>query len=363
MTKMCVAKKEFAVFAFLVAGCITARPQINTTAGAAVPTQVVIIGTIHEGHLANKKYSLDTLRNIIVAVKPSAILVELPPKISGWPTVESGRVTNGLAVNENMAANRAADALGVKVFQYDVEGRNEYYRKTHYLERVKAAERNLNDWMNVETLKDAKSIQARSARLAVDAMMRQSRINKDGRPEELNSAAYDMLIATKRGMLDDILPKLLAMTGQRGLAGECFFIADVWHERNRTMARNIQDIANAFAGKRVVVLTGSEHRYILRELLGNVPELELKEFYEIPEWTASTRSNHQGDCILIFEGGTGGILCKWAGRTGLRRKVFDSGLVGFVVEDGDAKQALFFWEPERPLWPTHRSAGRARQAP
>jgi hypothetical protein len=46
---MCLAKTVFAVFTLLVTGCLTAWPQTNATAIATVPTQVVIIGTIHDG--------------------------------------------------------------------------------------------------------------------------------------------------------------------------------------------------------------------------------------------------------------------------------------------------------------------------
>jgi protein-S-isoprenylcysteine O-methyltransferase len=289
MAKMCLAKTVFAVFTLLVTGCLTAWPQTNATAIATVPTQVVIIGTIHDGHRANTNYSLDILRNLIVKLKPSAILIELPPEINGWPTVQNGRVTNGLVRNECVAANQAADALGVKVIPFDQEGRNEFYRKTGYLTREKAAYEHLNNWIKAQTRKDADSIQVHAARLASDAMAGRSRINASGRPEDLNSPAYDMLVATKHGMFDDVLPKLLVVAGERELAEEYHFLTDVWQERNRTMARNIQDIARTFTGKRLVVLTGSEHRYILRELLGKVPELELKEFYQVPDWTGSAR--------------------------------------------------------------------------
>ena len=73
-----LASAAAAVFA---AGCLAARPQTNAAAPASVATQVIILGTLHGGHKANTNYSLDILRDVIVAMKPSAILVELPPEI------------------------------------------------------------------------------------------------------------------------------------------------------------------------------------------------------------------------------------------------------------------------------------------
>lgn len=286
---MYLAKTVFAVFALLVASCLATRAQTNAMAMATVPTQVVIIGTIHDGHRENTNYSLDILRNIIVTLKPSAILVELPPDINGWPTVQNGRVTNGLVQNEDLAANQAADALGVKVIPYDRQGRNEFYKNTRYFARQKTASARLNGWFEAQIRKETNSIQILAMRLESDAETGQSRINASGRPKDLNSPAYDMLVATKRGMFDDVLPKLLVVAGERELAEEYLFFDDEWQERNRTMVRNIQDITRTFMGKRLVVLAGSEHRYILRELLGKVPELELKEFYQVPDSTGSAR--------------------------------------------------------------------------
>ena len=82
--------------------------------------------------------------------------------------------------------------------------------------------------------------------------------------------------------------KLLAAAGERELAEEFLFVNDEWQERNQIMARHIREVACKFAGKRLVVLAGAEHRHILRELLAKAPEVELKEFYEVPEWTGAT---------------------------------------------------------------------------
>jgi len=290
MSKPCAVKRLFAAAALLVAGCLTAWPQTNATATVALRTQIVLLGTLHNLHQVNTNYSLNILRNIIVALKPSAILVEQPPAIGGHPTVQNGRVIKALERgDEDWAANQAADALGVNVIPFDREGRNEFYRNTRYIPRRDAANERLNKWLDVQTRKDAGSIQILAAQLQSDAIARQGRFTAAAGPELINSPAYDMVIATKHGMAYGVVPKLLAASGELELSGEFLFIADEWQERNRIMARNVQDIARNFAGKRLVVLTGSEHRYLLRKLLAKAPELELKEFYQVPGWAGSAR--------------------------------------------------------------------------
>jgi len=85
-------------------------------------------------------------------------------------------------------------------------------------------------------------------------------------------------------------------------------------------ARYIQEIARCFAGKRLVVLAGSEHRYVLRELLAKSPEVELKEFYEVPGWTKTARWTHWNRGAADDEGGSA--------NAGLRRSVCQEPLPG-----------------------------------
>ena len=91
----------------LAAGGLTARPQTNAGATPSATTQVVILGTLHGAHKANTNYSLEILRNVIVAMKPAAILVELPPEIGGRPTVHNARVTKDFAATSLVAKGNA----------------------------------------------------------------------------------------------------------------------------------------------------------------------------------------------------------------------------------------------------------------
>ncbi|GEM_PF-2037694 len=261
--------------------------QTNTSAPGPVPAQVVIIGTLHGGHRSSTNYSVELLRKLIVAVKPAAILIETPPEIAGQPTVRDGRATNPGGGVENTIANIAADDLGVNVIAYDREGRQEYYLKTHYIPRQEAAFRGLDRWFTAQAGRAPDSIVHLANRLRLETIGKQDNINRKGGPEAVNSANFDMVIAAKHGILFGMGPKLVMAAGEQALAEELFFVSHEWQERNQIMARHIREIACKFAGKRLVVLTGAEHRYILRELLAKAPELEIREFYEVPEWTGA----------------------------------------------------------------------------
>ena len=96
-------------------------------------TGIVILGTIHGFHDENAEYTRQVLRDIIVELKPAAILAELPPTISEKATVEDGRVARWLVEKtdsslnaESWSENAAADLLSVPVVPYDREWRNEF---------------------------------------------------------------------------------------------------------------------------------------------------------------------------------------------------------------------------------------------
>jgi hypothetical protein len=65
------------------------------------------------------------------------------------------------------------------------------------------------------------------------------------------------------------------------LAAEFAFFRDEWQQRNQIMANKVASTARKHLSKRIVVLCGSEHRYILRELLSRQDAVCLKEFYEV----------------------------------------------------------------------------------
>jgi len=69
----------------------------------------------------------------------------------------------------------------------------------------------------------------------------------------------------------------------KDLIPEFKFFSDEWKERNEVMAKNIVEAARKNPSQRIVVLCGSEHRYMLRNLLAKDENLTLKEFYEISD--------------------------------------------------------------------------------
>ena len=253
-------------------------------AKAADSTEVVLLGTLHGMHQQNSRYSVDILRDLIVRLKPGAILIELPPTIDNEPAIEKQRASGRFANDENWSANAAADVLQIPVVGYDREGRNEFYQETKYFDREAQLNRRINSWLG--SAGNAATAPAEAALLGPllgNAARSRDYFMLNAGPEVINSDGFDRVIRLKHFIWEELMPKLSAnIRSLNDLAEEFSFFRDEWHERNRIMAGNVETQARKRPGQRIVVLCGCEHRYILRDLLLTQPGIHLKEFYQVP---------------------------------------------------------------------------------
>ena len=62
----------------LLLGCNSDRPK-KTDDSARIKNEVLVLGTIHSGHLKYESYNLDVLTTLIRKIDPDIILTEIPP--------------------------------------------------------------------------------------------------------------------------------------------------------------------------------------------------------------------------------------------------------------------------------------------
>ncbi|MHC4572442.1 MAG: hypothetical protein ACYS0C_10260, partial [Planctomycetota bacterium] len=101
----------------------------DSQAAEAKKTQVVIIGTIHGGHYKNPKYSCEVLKEIILSLKPDAILNELP--LSLVDPNDRPLFRNPNKHPEGWAADTVATKLGIRQIPFDRPDRQENFKKTN----------------------------------------------------------------------------------------------------------------------------------------------------------------------------------------------------------------------------------------
>ena len=247
-------------------------------------TQVVVLGTIHEAHHRNPHYTPDKIKDIIISLKPDAILNELPLRLvdpNGRPIEEIRVKTNSWP--EIWAADSAAVELKVEQIPFDRPDRDENYEKTKYYERERRANDLAKKWQQQVLSENPDSIDLKIAFLSWSyAATSESVLYDKGTPDIINSEVHDSIIRIRHSVWFDILPSILVKYPKyEKLAKDYHFSRNQWQERNKIMAENIVKAATQYPGKRIVVVTGVTHRYILRDLLRDNNKIDLKEFWEV----------------------------------------------------------------------------------
>ena len=245
-------------------------------------TQVILIGTLHSYHNLNPSYGTAELRQILLALKPQAICVELYSKLMTADGMVKPDVLADTDCPEVVAINDVAKQLNIRQVPFDREDRNENFQQTNYFGRQKQADQKLSQWCKEQEQKKKDSLDWLAVESLWNSIDAQDELDRQGTPRLINSRANDRVVSMKHAMNYRIFPLVLAQyPGYEQTAADYRFFGDEWTQRNRIMADNLLRIARQYAGKRIVVTTGAEHRYILRELLEHQPGIELKEYWEV----------------------------------------------------------------------------------
>jgi pheromone shutdown protein TraB len=254
-------------------------PDANNVMDKKPPTEVVILGALHAYHKTNPNYSLETVRDIILACKPQAILVELPPSFDGEPTVVNGRLTGDFGKSEERwASQQAAIKLDIPIYPFDMDRRREVRRETGYWKRLEEVNKNYVAWVEAEQkqLSDLYAMEQHSQHLLKCILC----LAEKGSPEIVNSEVLDSLKRASDS-LQPVFKKLMAEHPEKAhFAREFDFIREHWKHRDECMVEKIKHYARKHQGQRIIVVVGAEHRYRLRDLLQEDNAICLKEYWE-----------------------------------------------------------------------------------
>lgn len=246
--------------------------------------EVVIIGTIHSAHYENSNYSPEKLKEIILLLKPDVILNELPlskVESDGRPLERIRRKDNS-GGPECWAADTVAQQLGIKQIPFDRPDREENFRKTKYFEKQKKANKLGKKCGECLLQNEPNSLNIKIAQLQGYAGRAEGALFRNAGPKVINSEAHDSIIRIKKSLWYEIVPEILKKYPEcKVLIESDYFFRDQWNIRNKIMADNIVKAAKEYPVKRLVVITGATHRYILRDLLKDNLHVELKEYWEI----------------------------------------------------------------------------------
>jgi hypothetical protein len=241
---------------------------------APAPAEIVVVGTVHA---ATAKYSVHDLELILQRIKPDVILYEYPADMMTPEFEFKSVLKNSL---EQQAVIEYVKRSGAKIRPYDIDGRNAFYERTNFF----ALQRQYNKELNAQIDKKGLGVEAQKIVDSLDAADARRDAIGQSDPLTINSFQADAAINDKQWLMNQGIPEIVRLTP--GLkSGEVFWNASraYWIRRNNEMVRNIKRLAAEFAGKRLVVLCGFEHRYYLRSHLydwDEQPGYIVKEYWE-----------------------------------------------------------------------------------
>ena len=249
---------------------------------AAQPTEVVIIGTIHAEHLKSESYSPEVLLEILLAVKPDAILIELP---LDQVNTDGSPKSHQYITAENWATNQAASQLKVPQIPFDRPDRQQHYKKTKYFARESRLFSWWSKWYTKLEKEDPNSIDFEMVRFIFETRQIRQYFQDPSSPLFINSDVFDRVMYLKHGRSYEVLAMIFEKYPDftPELADNLKLITQEWTERNEIMAANIEAAARKFPGGRLAVVTGSAHRYILRDLLKDRDGIILKEYWQVTD--------------------------------------------------------------------------------
>lgn len=269
--------------AYLYASVIVLLSAARGTATGADGVEIVILGTLHGAHNDNPEYTPAELRRILLELRPAAILTESPESFVN----ERGRIPQSVYGDspdavESPIENEVADSLDIRLYPFDRADRQENFQRTNYFERERTAGQAFMQWYQDTAAQDSASADFKVVQAGSGIEEAQALLTRQGAARVINSPIYDGIIRSKKTFQHEVMPAIFDCYPESAeVASFLRFHHEQWLERNSIMARNILRIAAEFPGERIVVVTGGEHRYILRDMLIGEEGVRLKEFWEV----------------------------------------------------------------------------------
>ncbi len=213
-------------------------------------SQVLVVGTIHQKHRANERYSYRHILQILDTFNPDVICVEIRPE----------EFRKKLYLKEMVLAAIYGLEHGKKVYPIDwwTEGNSREERKK-YMETSEYTEKN----KLLENLTEKNTI--------IQAFKKNY-----GEWEEFSTAQdYSFFSGQEyNDFKSEAADISLYVYGNHCMNG-------YWQTRNQNMFARIKKVIEENKGKRIIVLTGADHKYFFDRALENLPELDVVDLSDI----------------------------------------------------------------------------------
>jgi len=239
-------------------------------------TEIIIVGTVHK---ATEAYSGDTLFSILEKLQPDVILKEHPVSWSADSFLTEAKKFKNPSLETVTLVKYIERNPSVLLKYYDIADRNKFYKEIDYFEKEKELFRELRE------LEDNNKLDGLGEVLLerFNIFFRIIKAIAEENIRLMNSTSTDSVLSLEQEyLMDDILKLTEIVPELNKFANYVTVRKNFWEKRNRKMAEHIIEYSKDFQGKRMVVITGFEHRCLLRKHLLESEETNfvLKEYWE-----------------------------------------------------------------------------------
>ena len=240
-------------------------------------TNIIIIGTLHKN---TKKYTGDTLYNILVDIEPSCILEELSDEFY----TESGELkkARNTESQEDYALNKYEKLKTIKIKPYDIYNRQEQIKNIQLFKNYKDLFTDIDKLLKKKYLSENETIIINDA---YEAMKKRDRFINRNKCKRINSIDFDKIIIEKEEKWNKVIEEVIQNNKiLKKYYNFCIADAIFWNERTVAM---VQNILNKSKNERTVaVLAGAEHRpelFTKLKLEEKENDIKIMEYWEYLE--------------------------------------------------------------------------------
>lgn len=224
---------------------------------AFAQTSLTIIGTQHD---PTPHFNSDSIYNVLLKIKPDVILQELDASLMDD---EGNYIGYGATMggNEKLASLRYRSVNPNVIFRrFDIEDRNHYYQVNNTMAMEGKVGKSMDSLYRIGALSQDNLV-LRQAFGQVNYRLHQL---DQSDIYGLNDENYMTIAEERQRVMYSNLLQIVSSTPQ--LKKYTDFQkedGDFWVRRNERMIHNISEYIKQFPGKKIVILTGSFHKYYL----------------------------------------------------------------------------------------------------
>ena len=232
-------------------------------------TEIIIIGTIHNG---NKLFNHKTLLEVLKKNKPDIILWEQSIKfkrVFGLKTANFLNIWNpGIEQLSLQKYSKSNNDIQILPFDTTIAYKKKYIKNLitvnqTFHDSLHIAKKSITDSIIYTDFADKQNLYYSFIDTSTLSRVNQSDIVDKGR--ELNYLEEKVILPLGKRYISDSL-----------IVNKFYNEIQFWNDRNEHMVNQIIKYSKQFAGKRIVILTGLNHKYYLQDKLSDPKKSDVK---------------------------------------------------------------------------------------